>query len=265
MTYSTAYRRILYRMKYYEYQQGLIYRHLNQGSGWESHLGRCRDFILRVVNEQRPEKLTVLGSGWLLEFPIAEIAEIVREVVLIDIIHPPEVKSQTEKLGNVKLVERDISGGLIELVWDKTRPYYFLRKLKTLSDINVPGFYFSDDPGMVVSLNILTQIELLPLRMLRKKSRITETEFENFCRSVQQKHIDLLKKYSSVIITDICEKIYGSSGLERENITLLTDLPDGRIKDSWQWDFDLKGVDYSTKKTVFVVKAVFSDIWTTGV
>ena len=62
-------------MGYYDYQSGLIYRHLNQESGWDSHLEKCRSYILRAIDKHKPGKVTVLGSGWLLELPIAEIVE----------------------------------------------------------------------------------------------------------------------------------------------------------------------------------------------
>ena len=65
MTHSISYRRILNRMGYYDYQNGLIYNHLNQEGGWDSHLDHCRNFINRALDYYKPEKVTVLGSGWL--------------------------------------------------------------------------------------------------------------------------------------------------------------------------------------------------------
>ena len=75
MTHTIAYRRMLGRMGYYNYQDGLIHHHINEEGGWEDHLSHCRDFILKAINLFRPEKVTVLGSGWLLDLPFAEIIE----------------------------------------------------------------------------------------------------------------------------------------------------------------------------------------------
>ena len=38
MTYSESHRRMLIKMGYCNYQNELIYRHLNQGGDWDSHL-----------------------------------------------------------------------------------------------------------------------------------------------------------------------------------------------------------------------------------
>ena len=70
-------------MGYYNYQNGLIYRHLNQEGGWDSHLERCRSFILEGVGFYKPGKVTVLGSGWLLELPFAEMVERTGKICLV--------------------------------------------------------------------------------------------------------------------------------------------------------------------------------------
>jgi len=74
-------------MGYYNYQNGLIIHHVNQEGGWESHQERCRSFILKALELYKPQKVTVLGSGWLLELPFAELIEQTEKVCLIDIIH----------------------------------------------------------------------------------------------------------------------------------------------------------------------------------
>ena len=127
MAHSESYRRMLSRMGYYNYQQGLIYRHLNQEGGWDVHLERCRSFILRALDYYRPGKVTVLGSGWLLDLPLSEMAGMTDEISLVDIVHPPGVNQQVASLKKVKISEQDITGGLILEVWNKTRKRNFLQ------------------------------------------------------------------------------------------------------------------------------------------
>jgi hypothetical protein len=196
MTHPPSYRRILHKMGYYDYQQGLIYRYLNQENGWENHQQKCRNFILRAVDLIQPEKITVLGSGWLLDLPLVELAEKVKKVCLVDIVHPPEVLNQTSGLKNIELSEQDISGGLIGEVWNKAGKCTFLNKLKTLDDIIIPEYKPADDPGTVISLNILTQIESLPERFLKKKSIATNEDFLHFREEIQKKHLNYLKESS---------------------------------------------------------------------
>ena len=256
MTWSKSYRRILNKLGYYNYQQGLIYRHLKQGEAWNSHLENCRNFILKAVDFYKPGKVTVLGSGWLLDLPLAEILEIADSVTLVDIVHPPEVISQVNGLKRVRLLESDITGGLIEEVWAKAGKSSLLRRIKTLDDITIPEFELTNDPGMVISLNILTQLELLPVEFLKKRSCLNEDDFKRFRSAIQKKHIDFLLKYKSVLISDKTEVSYDKSDNTTNLPSLLTDIPEGRLKEEWTWNFDLTRSDYYGKRSIYKVVAI---------
>lgn len=255
MPHTASYRRILHTMGYYNYQQGLIFRHLNQDRGWDTHLARCRDFILKALELVKPSRITVLGSGWLMELPLAEMAERTGKIVLIDIVHPPEVIEQTERLRNVEVSEEDVSGGLIEEVWKKVGGRTFLNRLPSLETIQIPDYEPVEDPGMVISLNILTQLEILPEKLLRKKSKATDEDFKNFKKEIQDRHIRFLKKYPSLLISDIVEVVFDSTGARTEKNTLLAEIPEGRMKEEWIWDFDLLHADYNRQKSQFKVFA----------
>ena len=256
MARNEAYKRMLNRLGYYDYQQGLIFRHLKQKTGWDSHLVNCRNFILRAVENHKPEKVTVMGSGWLLDLPLAELLETVKSVILIDIVHPPAVVSQVSVLKNVRLLEEDVTGGLIDGVWDTVREAGLFRKMKTIMKIKIPEYTFDEDPGLLISLNILSQLHVLPVRYLKTRCTAGDEEYEWFIRSVQQSHLDLLGKYNSVLITDTAEIYKWRSGTVTEVKSLLVSIPDGKDKEEWTWDFDLLGSDYNEKRSVMKVTAV---------
>lgn len=256
MPHSPSYRRILHRMGYYNYQQGLIYRHLNQQNEWEDHLGRCRSFIMKSLDIVRPSRVTVLGSGWLMELPLAEMSERIEKIILVDIVHPPEVIGQSAGLKNVELSEQDVSGGLIAEVWNKARKRRFYNRLPSLDTIAVPQYEPAEDPGMIISVNILTQLEVLPERFLRKKSKASDDEFITFKRRIQENHLRLLKLHPSVLISDVSEIVTAINGTQYEINTLLTDLPAAGIRDKWIWDFDLTHTDFNRQKSQFRVVAL---------
>jgi hypothetical protein len=256
MSFEESYIRMLNRLGYYDYQQGFIFRHLKQDEGWNSHLERCRNFILKALEIHKPDKVTVLGSGWLLELPLSEMLERVKQVLLVDIIHPPEVVKQAGTLKGVELLRADISGGLIDEVWRKTAAIPFYRRLKSLSDIDVPEYKPDFDPGMVISLNILTQLEILPVKRLLKKSIINDEEMNGFRKKIQEKHIGFLKKHKSVLITDKAEIFTAKTGDITEKQTVIAKLPEGQLREEWTWDFDLRGSDYYEKRSVFKVEAI---------
>jgi hypothetical protein len=256
LPHSDSYKRILTRLGYYNYQQGLIYRHIGQENGWDSHLGNCRKFILEAVGYYCPDKVTVLGSGWLLDLPLAEMLDSVASVTLVDIVHPPQVIEQVAKYKNATLAEIDLTGGLIEQVWRKCGNSIFSKKLKTLDVFNVPEFEPESDPGLVISLNILTQLETLIVDFLRKRTNINEAELTRFRTEIQNRHIDFLLKHHSVLISDVAEIFKDKSGNLKTVTTMLTGPPTGRFKKEWTWNFDLKGSDFYTTSSVMKVVAV---------
>ena len=201
-------------------------------------------------------KVTVLGSGWLLDLPLAEMLEKTEKIYLVDIVHPPEVIKQAGNLQNVTIVEQDITGGLIEEVWNKTREFSLFIKLKSLKLLTIPEVTFDFDPGFVISLNILTQLESQLLDCLKKRSVVGEEEFMFFRKGIQEKHIDFLKKHRSVIITDYAEVVTKRSGEITTIPSLLAELPRGQFSEEWTWDFDMKGRENYNSRSVIKVVSV---------
>ncbi|MGQ9619825.1 MAG: hypothetical protein ACUVTX_02430 [Bacteroidales bacterium] len=254
MPYSESYKRILYKLGYYSYQERLIYRYLRQRGNWDAHLTNCRRFLLRAVEIMKPGKITVLGSGWILDFPLAELLEKSVKITLIDIVHPPDVKKQLAGNERVKIIEEDITGGLIEEVWNKAGRLPFYRKMNSLSCITVKEYRLKDeDPGMVVSLNILSQLDVLPVRLLRRKAVVKEEDIERLRYEIQKKHLDFLLRFNSVLITDTKEIFTNRHGVVTEELTIVVPLPQSAITEEWTWDFDLAHSDYYGKQSVLKV------------
>jgi len=258
MTHTISYRRMLSRMGYYNYQNGLIYHHINQEGGWENHQAHCRSIIIKAMELFKPEKVTVLGSGWLLDLPLAELVERTQKIFLVDIVHPPDVINQVKRFKNVELIEQDVTGGLIEEVWQKGRKYGFFNKLRSLENINVPEFKPDFDTGMIISLNILTQLESLPLDFIKKRSLIKEKDFNLFRAEIQKKHIDFLMRNRSVLISDYAEVITSRIGDIKTIPTLVTDLPACRLSEEWTWNFDQTGADLYNSRSQFKIVALIN-------
>jgi hypothetical protein len=256
MTRGELKKRMLGKFGYPRYQWGLITHHSQQGRGWDSHLTRCRQFILKAIDFYKPEKITVFGSGWLLDVPIAEMLEKNLKITLVDIIHPPEVKSQVGNLKNVELIEKDATGGLVEEIWEKCRDLSPFVKLHSLSDIVIPELTLDSDPGLIISLNLISQLDVLPIRYLRKRAKVPEEDFQKFRIAVQQKHIDFLLKHPSVLITDTTEVFTGRSDNSKDFQWVVADLPEGKYKEEWTWDFDLNKSSSYEKRSVLKMIAI---------
>jgi hypothetical protein len=258
MPHSPSYKRILHRMDYYSYLDGLIKRYMFQEGRWDSHIRKCRDFILDAASVCMPERITVLGSGWLLELPLQELAGKTGNIRLLDIIHPPDVLRQTSVMKNVELSECDLTGGIIEEIWNLTRGLPLPKKKLDLSRIPVREFMFNDDPGMVISLNILSQLDALPVKLIREKSKTDEKALYEFRKEIQEKHLSMLSRYKSVLISDYLEEFTGADGQITREDTVFASFPDGVRTDDWTWDFDLAGTDFNHRRSVLKVRAVLS-------
>ncbi len=191
-----------------------------------------------------------------MELPLAEIIERGINVSLIDIVHPPEVIKQAGGLQNVELIADDITGGLIKEVWNKASKYSFIKKMKSLSDIIISEYSPEFEPGLVISLNILTQLESLLVGFLKKRANIKEDEYSRFRHEIQKKHISFLMKHRSVLISDISEDSSDKSGNISSIATLVADFPAGILNEEWTWDFDMKSTDFYNTTSVMKVRAV---------
>jgi hypothetical protein len=248
MTHSLSYRRVLTRMGYYNYQNGLIFRHMNQDGGWGDHLENSRRYIMKALDLYNPEKITVLG----------ELVERTKKVCLVDIVHPPEVLKQAGSFKNVEFIEQDVTGGLISEVWEKMHKFNFLIKAQTLDNITIPDYNPVVDPGMVISLNILTQLEIQLVDFMRKRSGISEQEFNFFRSEIQKKHLLFLLNHKSVLISDYAEVITDRTGNVKTIPTVFTDLSSFRLREEWTWNFDQTGADMYNSRSYFKVVALLN-------
>ena len=102
----------------------------------------------------------------------------------------------------------------------------------------------------------MTQLESLQIDFLRKRSKISEEDFNRFKSEIQKKHIDFLKKHNSVLISDIAEIITKISGSITTTPTFLADLPASKFSEEWMWDFDRRGSDFYNSTSVMKVIAL---------
>jgi hypothetical protein len=82
---------------------------------WAPHEENCQAFIEEKVGQLIERRhVAVLGSGLLNEVPLEFLAKSFQTVTLYDLVHLPSARLKMRRLGreNVRLVERDLSGGL---------------------------------------------------------------------------------------------------------------------------------------------------------
>lgn len=143
-------------------------RHKRCRDAWADHLDLCKKVILDAARGIKHDKVTILGSGLLLDIPIDELSEMFGEVVLADIFHMPETVKRTATMKNVRL--------------------------KTI-DLIEAGPKWLADSDLVVSANVLTQLPLLPMDRAQAKGEIKdggEEKTKAFARRIIDHHLELL-------------------------------------------------------------------------
>lgn len=245
--------RILKKMGYLADQEGIISRYLRERGGWDSHLIRCREYILERVKNQSLSDVTILGSGWLLDIPLEELSELCGSITLIDINHPRQIRRKVRQYKNVRLVKDDITGGLIKQIWQTD-----WSGLDSLDSIEIPVYNFDFRPGLIISLNILTQTDTLLNDFLIKRTKIDFEEHRRFRKRIQESHLSLLKLYPHLLITDFEEDIMDidKGSIIETNQLIFSDLPAGKNKEEWSWIFDSSGEYYRRRRVSFKVMAI---------
>jgi hypothetical protein len=179
--------RHLKRMGYLKELIAIEARHRRCARAWTPHLAHCRRTILKATESVGRRRVTVLGSGWLMDVPLDELADLFEEVVLVDVFHMPSIAKRIRGRANVRLVADDVTG-LIEATYrhvieGKTGP--------------LPPPVADTGPlagaDLVVSANVLTQLPLMPMAWVRAKGRdYDEEKTKAFARHIVEHHLDLL-------------------------------------------------------------------------
>lgn len=232
MNYTYPGKRILRKMGYLKDQKGILERYLLEADHWEPHLAKTRNEVKSFVDITQPSEIIVMGSGWLLDFPLEEVYETCRNIFLLDIFHPPQIKKKVEKFPGVQCIPADLTGGMI----DKA---YKTGKLPSIENFNSKMEVPQKSGRVVVSLNVLNQLDILLVDAVKRKDHISPEEINTFRQFIQKAHIEVIAAFPSCLITDITELLINREGEEIERKDLIfTDLPEVSGQNSWIWAFD---------------------------
>lgn len=223
-------------------------------NGWDPHLDHSRSFILDTMREcPISRKVIVLGSGLLLDVPIAELSGLFREVILVDILHMPEVTEYLKGWPNVRTVQCDVTGIVESIARLRTATSIDLRSLPEPACL-IPEFDETTD--LVISLNLLSQIHLWPKQLVGAKiNKGEEKTLIAWTRRIIETHYEFLASLPCTVclITDYeyyARSRYGNI-LAKESTIEDVQLPVPNRR--WVWDIAPLGEmskDYSVYRNV---------------
>ena len=204
---------------------GISARHRRCRAAWAPHLAATRAAVMDAIG-RTPRRRTalVLGSGALLDLPLAALAGSFRSVVLVDVVHPWRARLGSLGLANVTRIT-DVVTGVLEAVGKgelaSPRPY---RRI--------------DDPevDLIVSLNLLSQLPVIPVRRL--DGRVAAAALAAMAQDMVRSHLADLdrSRASTLLVADVERLVVDRDGREIERSSLIADLPEPARDREWWWD-----------------------------
>lgn len=173
---------------------GIRGRYLQFREQWDDHCRRARAVVLDAAGRcRRRRTAVVLGSGWLHDVPVAELASNFDKVILVDLMHPFSVRWFLGRYRNVEAREADVST-VLEETWQA------VERREAVLPVSRPDLFVGEEGvDLVVSLNILSQLPCMPSWYLKKHGGFGEGQVRAFERQIVEAHIDYLGRLPGVV------------------------------------------------------------------
>jgi hypothetical protein len=217
--------------------EDIAQRHAKVRAAWAPHLAESRKVILEVAARcPRRERALVIGAGDCLDVPVAELAELFREVVLADIVTSAEVKRWARRLPDrVRGVNWDASGALAALAAVRA----------TVAAHAAPEIFARADPGpppggeadLIVSANCISQLGLVPAHSL--PAHATDQGLPDRCaKAAARRHLAWLAQRPGVrlLLADAARYDIGPDGKQLKKETLHERFGLPKPDRTWRWN-----------------------------
>ena len=226
-------------------QIGLLARHRRHRVAWAHHLDQSRRAIAQAAEEMiRGHRCVVLGSGALFDVPLGALTQRFQEVVLVDIAHPWQAVRAAKQYDAVSLVTADVAG--VAQAVSEISPEGSLPPAQPFC-LGEMGLGESD---LLVSVNLLSQLPIVPLGLARDRRLADEDTLERFGTAIVEAHLAGLRGHQGriVLISDLERLVYDpgqenaeddASGVGRVSAIFEAEVP---MPDrSWWWNIAPKG------------------------
>jgi hypothetical protein len=230
--YSTPVKPYVKKLGFLKESIGMEARYQRCKQPWQSHYQQCQSSILQAVElVETKNTIVILGAGSLRDTPLGEISAKFGQVILVDLLFLKQARKVAKSYLNVRLVELDVSNSLEELL-----------KLESPNQLEAcltqiqPAIPFAAD--CVVSLNLITQLPLIPIAWLMKRKLANEVQLNRFAQQLIKQHLDDLNSFKGVkcLIADRAIIEYDRVGKETDNFLPTWDVPLPKIDREWDWE-----------------------------
>jgi len=205
-------------------------RYRRCSTAWAPHLAHSRRAVDRAIARARGrDTALILGSGRLLDVPLAALAAAFRRVVLVDALHPLSARIKARRYKNIELRTEDITGTVAAL--HRLRPDDTLPSVRSYAPLNEPGV------DLVVSLNLLSQLGVLPAEWIAGRLGQTDAATDGFCAALARTHLDDLARCRAPVclIADVEWQHVGADGTLLERESSIFGIAPPPAAEEWTW------------------------------
>lgn len=193
---------------------------------WQSHYQKCQQAILKAAEScLKKHTIVIMGAGSLNDIPLDSLSQQFQKVVLVDLVFLKQARKKAADYANVFLEEADVSNRLSGLFSGEG------------AFDDAVNWALPQESDCLVSLNLATQLPLIPVRWLMQHEGLDEKGAGRLGKEMIQSHLNLLENFQGVrcLIADRRISEFDASGELIDQFDPAWDvvLPD--VIDSWEW------------------------------
>lgn len=194
---------------------------------WGTHYQNCQKTILHA-SQRAVQKRTVLilGAGSLHDVPLDSLATQFDTVLLVDLVFLNSARSVAQQFDNVELIEHDVTESLERIFMG-------------LPWVDIPVAWLDDSSiDLVISLNLITQLPLIPVRWLIEHFDVSEQEGDILGKQLILAHLLYLQSFNGEVclIADREGIEFDAKGNEQDCFDPWWDIESPQVVESWQWE-----------------------------
>jgi len=193
---------------------------------WGSHFKSCQQTIQTAVSYcSTHHTVLVFGAGSLKDVPVDILSRRFKKVILVDLLFLKSARQRVKGFSNVELVEADITESIASIYTGSAH-------------LSTPQRWLDcSDISLVVSLNVITQLPLLPSKWLMKRFGFNEFEINRFIKQMIQQHIDYLQNFSglSCLIADRWDTEFDYLGNKVDEFDPWWEVAQPATVEEWDW------------------------------
>lgn len=181
---------------------------------WAPHLQHSRAWLLQSAGAGGALGV-VLGSGALLDVPLAELAARFERLYLVDMLHLPRVRRAVRAHAGVVLLERDVTGVVAPLARLACRRAPLAPAALAQIFAAHPDLHDLEAADWVASVNLFSQLPLLPLAAAaRACPSATEADLLDWQDRLLSTHLAWLRqRRRGCLLADVCQRTLRPDGV----------------------------------------------------